>query len=360
MAQKNYQKLLESLETRSNPERIALEKAFSDELGRIQYKYALIYVERAMRGVEPAYTQNTIEAGKKVLEKLKAGLTNVDFEFQGSVMTNTNVKGYSDIDLLTIASQFHFNDYKGIDKILENSTSLFSYTPTQISRLTEAKNSGKYTGNYKSDLQKLRSDDEQILKRAYDKVDISNPKSIIVSVSNPKRDVDVVVANWYSTANYYLNNDKVYRGIQVFDKALNCELPPDYPFLAIKRINEKDNVVNGRLKKMIRFLKNVKGDSAIAIELSSFDINAICYEIDRNLYGSKSNPELVKIISDQMNSLITNNQHRYNLKSVDEKEYIFRSEDQVNENTKKVQSLKQLAAEVYVIIQDLKTELIYV
>jgi len=359
MAKKNYQTLIESLDKRTNPEKILLEKAFSDELGKIPYKYAQIYIQKAMRGVEPEYTQNTIEAGKKVLEKLKDELSNVDFEFQGSVMTNTNIKGYSDIDLLTICNKFVTPDRQNIERILQDPYSVLKYSQVDRQVLTEAINPPYYTGNYLSDLQQLRADDERILKKAYNHVDITNPKSIVVSVSTPKRDVDVVIANWYNNANYYLQKKKTYRGIQVYNKDLNRALPADYPFLSIERINDKDSSVGGRLKKMIRFLKTVKGDSAVEIELSSFTIYAICYNLEISLYRTSNDLELVSAILFQMNSLLTNFSQRFNLQSVDDKEFVFRNDDQKTEDTKKVQSLKQLATEIEIILEDIKTEIIY-
>ena len=99
---------------------------------------------------------------------------------------------------------------------------------------------------------------------------------------------------------------------------------------------------------MIRFLKNLKADSDLEIKLSSFDFNAICYDIDTYKYINKSFYELVPVIYLQLKSLADNYEHSNNLKSVDGNEYIFR-----NDNTK-LNSLKNLMTEISSILVDLK------
>ena len=114
---KDYRTLIDRLKHRQNPDGLILEKSFSDELVDSGYKYADVYIKRAMQAVEPEYTQKSMEAGNKVKEYLKSKLSNVDYEFQGSVMTNTHIKGYSDIDLLTICNNSYGYDSWGVSKI---------------------------------------------------------------------------------------------------------------------------------------------------------------------------------------------------------------------------------------------------
>lgn len=45
-------------------------------------------------------------------------LRHVSFEFQGSVMTKTHTKGYSDIDLLAICEKFYGYDSSNVKKVL--------------------------------------------------------------------------------------------------------------------------------------------------------------------------------------------------------------------------------------------------
>lgn len=104
---KNYRQLTESIRGRINPENFVLNKSFSDELATISYSDVLTYIRIAMKGVEPEYTQKSKDAGERVKEHLSKELRDVTFKYQGSVMTDTHIKGYSDIDLLTICEKFY-------------------------------------------------------------------------------------------------------------------------------------------------------------------------------------------------------------------------------------------------------------
>lgn len=93
----------------------------------------------------------------------------------------------------------------------------------------------------------------------------------------------------------------------MYDKVANNRCAADYPFLSIERINTKSVNTGGRLKRMIRFLKNIKADSKQKIDLSSFDINAICYNIDIDAYKDLHYLYLVTIVFCSYTRLRTTN-----------------------------------------------------
>ncbi|MFK5854492.1 MAG: nucleotidyltransferase domain-containing protein [Bacteroidota bacterium] len=346
---KDYRKLIENIQSRTNPENIILEKAFSDELSSISYSDILKYVRYAMKGVEPEYTQKSRLAGERVQNHLKDKLSEVEFKYQGSVMTNTHIKGTSDIDLLVICDKFYTFDRKSINAVFttENLKSQLDYT--QIKKLQREIDNAGYSGNVLDDLKNNRKDSETTLIPVYDICDISHPKAIKITNKSLNRDVDIVIANWYDNVTAVLRDkDSDYRGIQVYNKETNSKGDPDYPFLSIKRINDRSTETNGRLKRMIRFLKNIKADSDLEIKLSSFDINAICYDLETYKYSSKSFYELVPIIYLQLKSLSENTEHSNNLKSVDGNEFIFRYD------SSKLNSLRNLMSEIDSILLDLK------
>lgn len=107
---KNYRQLTENVKGRINPDNFVLRKSFSDELATVSYNAVLTYIRVAMKGVEPEYTQKSIDAGERVKDHLSKKLSDITFKYQGSVMTNTHIKGYSDIDLLTISEKFYSYD----------------------------------------------------------------------------------------------------------------------------------------------------------------------------------------------------------------------------------------------------------
>lgn len=348
---KNYKLLTESIKGRINPENFALKKSFSDELATVSYSEVLTYIRLAMKSVEPEYTQKSKNAGERVKEHLSKKLSDVVFKYQGSVMTDTHIKGYSDIDLLTISDKFYTYDAPKIKQILESVEQKNRYRQASIEKMVKEVNTSSYQGNALQDLRQLRLDSELILEDVYDICDTRKPKSIKIKNQSLNREVDVVIANWYDDVTSVINDKGEYRGIQVYNKENHSKGNADFPFLSIKRINERSSDTNGRLKRMIRFLKNTKANSNQEIDLSSFDINAVCYDIEVVKYQTLSFYELVPVIYYQLKEICTNQTKSDSIISVDGREYIFRY------NSKKLENLKLLLAEVEGIFVDLRNTL---
>lgn len=345
---KNYQQLISSVRGRINPENFALKKAFSDELSTISYNEVLTYIRLSMKSVEPEYTQRSMDAGERVKEHLSKELTDVTYKYQGSVMTNTHIKGYSDIDLLAISDKFYSYDASNIKQLLASPERRNKFYQTSLDKLEKEVNNSSYSGNVIDDLKSLRTKSEIVLTKTYNECDVTKPKSIKIKNLSLNREVDTVIANWYDDVSSIINNKGDYRGVQIYNKDTNSRENADYPFLSIKRINERSSETNGRLKKMIRFLKNSKANSDQNIDLSSFDINAICYDINTSLYEKLSFHELIPVIYNQMKKITTDNNKADDLVSVDGREYIFRNRPAKKEN------LKLLLAEIEAIFVDLK------
>ncbi|MDZ7775955.1 MAG: nucleotidyltransferase domain-containing protein [Bacteroidales bacterium] len=127
---KNYRQLTESIRDKINPENFAFDKAFSEELSSISYSDALTFIRMAMKSVDPAYTKRTKAAGDRVKEHLDRELIDKTFRYQGSVMTDTHIKGFSDIDLLVISEKFYTYDSYNVNEALSNpqiKTKFFSH-----------------------------------------------------------------------------------------------------------------------------------------------------------------------------------------------------------------------------------------
>lgn len=352
MAQINYRTLAEQVRARQNPDSIILNKAFTDELASVSYNDVLYYVRLAMNGVEPEYTQKSKEAGKFVEKHLIAGgLKEVVFEYQGSVMTNTHIKGHSDIDLLAISEKFYSRALSEVFSILGHENKKRNYFPTQIKQLVAEQNVPIYQGTSKDDLRKLRIDSENILTGVYSIIEKGKPKSIKITNTNLKRDVDIVIANWYDDIRSIVNSRGEFRGIQIYNKDMHSVGEPDYPFLSIKLINDRSAETGGRLKKMIRFLKNLKAKSALSIDLNSFEFNAICYDIVKSKYETLAYYDLVYVIYQQISSICSSQLISDALMSVDGSEPIFRGKPE------KLRSLKTLLVEVQSIYFDLRSSL---
>ena len=114
---KKYKQLSEGIKGQINPENFVLRKSFSDELATVSYSEVLTYIRVAMKGVESEYTQKCKDAGERVKDHLSKKLTDITYRYQGSVMTDTYIRGYSDIDLLTICEKFYTYDATKVKQI---------------------------------------------------------------------------------------------------------------------------------------------------------------------------------------------------------------------------------------------------
>lgn len=295
----NYSDLISKISDRYNPEkeRLVESRMFSDF-----YSWdadVVKYVRLAMNEVDDSYTQKVLSAGNTVKQSLDANQTGIQYEFQGSVMTRTHIRAASDIDLLTITPKFFNSEISKVRQEIGNS---YKYTYTQNRHLQNYANQfSSFQGNSLQVLRDLRRDDENILTQRYSRCDISKAKSIKVHPLQYRIDVDVVVASWFDSFDYALRGkDKVYRGISIYNKKNDAQESPSLPFLSIERINSRSAEINGRLKKMIRFLKNVKEDSGQDINLTSFEINAICYDIPVSSYKDATYIQLVQIVWEKL------------------------------------------------------------
>lgn len=343
----DYRQLLSDIKTRHNPEKQYLVESrmftgLPSDISDLQR-----YVYLAMMAVDENYTSKTKEAGQRVKTHLQeGGLTDVSYHYQGSVMTDTHIRGYSDIDLLVICEKYYSYDSVNIKRILESYNP--SYNCSEVSKLRAVDNASPYTGNVYDDLRTIRVQSENILSRKYLKCDINHPKAIKITNQDLHRDVDIVTAGWYDDVNSIINDKNIiYRGIQVYDKLTNDRCDADYPFLSIERINTKSANTGGRLKRMIRFLKNIKADSKQKINLSSFDINAICYDIDINKYKELHYLNLVTIVFLQLHKIAYDESYANRLTSVDGKEYIFRG----NNKRQEVATMYQKVHSIYSILK---------
>lgn len=351
----DYEKLIARINERSNPENLAFESDFVNEMLEVKYGDVEKYIRLAMRGVEPEYTQRSREAGNRVKNHLKEVLTEVTYKYQGSVETNTHIKATSDIDLLVITDRFYTPDRSEINAKL-NFPQRQNLPQKSIALLEAVINAPSYTGNPEEDLSQNRLKSERKLQHEYLDCRVIKPKAITIKNKSLKREVDVVIASWFDNANAILNNQESdYRGVQIYNKDEHKREAADFPFLKIKLVNERSTATNGRLKKMIRFLKNIRADinhglHSKPITLSSFQFNAICYDIEMSQYKDKNIFELVAIIFLQLNSLVVNDHHRNNLMSVDGSEPVFRDKPSM------VHELKLLKEPIQLILSDLQKQ----
>ncbi len=341
----NYKTKLAKLSNRYNPDKsVLVEQRMFSSIQKYD-KDVSKYVMQSMKAVDEVYTQRTKEAGEKVKQHLQNVLCDVSYRYQGSVMTDTHIKGASDIDLLVLCDNFYGTD---IFKVREELQNLWKYNNTEINNLRDYDESfSRYQGDGNQDLANLRHQIEQVMDNTYIECDITKPKSVKITNQSLHRDVDIVTSMWFQSFEYVLEGMPEEKlGIKIFNKERGYAEGPDYPFLSIKRINERSTYTNGRLKRMIRFLKNVRSDSDSNIPLTSFEINAICYSIPPAEYKHLEYRDLVFLLWNTMYNMVACEEYN-KLKSVVGDEYVFlRKPD-------KIEALKALEDEVFSIHKDL-------
>ena len=344
----DYGSKLSSLSHRYNPEGLQLveNRHYSNSGLTFTDGEVVQYVKKAMCAVDEEYTRKTKQAGENAKLHLSNDLTDVSFKYQGSVMTDTHIKGASDIDLLVLCEKFYETE---INRVREELQKQCLYSFQEFSRLKNYDRSfSLYQGNGAMDLTNLRADIERIMRQTYDECDISHAKAVKIRNKNLHRDVDIVTATWFQSFSYVLQGmPKEGLGINIYNKEKGYSEGPDYPFMSISRINARSAETQGRLKRMIRFLKNVRTDSNLNIPLTSFDINAICYSIPVHDYVHLDYKGLVHVLWSAMFHLWCDQQEGQ-LKSVVGDEYIFQGKPE------KVKALKMLENEVYKIKTDLE------
>lgn len=353
-----YDQLIQKINSRSNPDSLVTKSMYAEDFVKsklyenknLKNTEVYIYVQKAMRGVPVEYTNNSKIAANQVEAHLKRSHgSKVTFERQGSVMTNTHILKDNDIDLVQITNKSKGFDHQNLKKSLSTPKTLSQTEYTNLKRHSDGFT--KYDGNQLNDLKYIREKSENILISTYKKVDIEKANSIKVEVSSPNRDVDVVTATYFKGIDFMKTNRKHRKGIQIYDKDTHSLTNVDYPFWSIKRINEKSILTNGRLKNMIRFIKNVKFDCDYIDNkgaIRSFHINAICYHIDINKYQFSHFLDLLPIINDEFILIINDKTYRNSIKSVDGTEIIFEKDE-----NKKLNEIILLQTEINQIITDL-------
>lgn len=348
----NFSKKLESLKNRYNPENSYLYESLKDmdstKLSSINTPD--IYVRSAMSAVDDKFTSDIIQAGNNVKTHLSRGLEDVIYEFQGSVMTNTHIKANSDIDLLVISDKF----YKVPPKTdLENLLNSFTLTVGQKNVVQNLIDTPSFIGSSNEVLLDNRLKTEKILQANYDDCDITKTKCVRIFNKNLKKPVEAVIACFeddvFSIKNF---REKKYRGIKIYEKNIGTG-KTDHPFYTIDCINEKSAKTNGRLKKMIRFLKNFMFDSDYEYnELKSFGINIICYNIETYKYSSLHYVGLLFVIQEQLQKVCDDIGYMASLTSIDGSEKLF-YDNSGNFLIKKYSEVIQLNKELKVLLNEI-------
>ncbi|HQK98763.1 MAG TPA: hypothetical protein PLH61_12145 [Bacteroidia bacterium] len=270
----NYKNKLEKLKSRRQD---IFTKVFSlnESFNKMTYGESTTYALEAMEQIDPNYTSNTFKQVERVQNQLKPGLKtygiDVDFRYQGSVPTNTHIKLYSDIDLLTIHQKF------------------FTLEPP-------LQPTYPYLGDTLADLKELRLKTFTILDAVFTScvIDDTGSKAMNISGGTLNRKIDIIASNWHNSVSFHNSNDEDYRGVKILDRDNDREIT-NFPFMHIYWINHKDNEVGGNAKSVIRLLKSIKADADEEIKVSSYDIASLVFRMDNSYLLVNKNQRILLV-----------------------------------------------------------------
>jgi hypothetical protein len=291
----NYYQRLQNLQQRKYDPQLR-KSLISESFGKGVLPENIEYLLEATKPINNTYNNQTIEAANRVQNHLEKAL-NLHFSrayrTQGSVKTKTNIRTYSDIDLLSIIDKYYFLG-PGVA------------------------NNNPYTGsNHDDDIIEMRRQAVIILKQVYNTVDDSGSKCISIENKSLNRKVDIVFAFWLNSLQYEQNNsNEYYRGIYLFDFPKK-QREADYPFATIGQVNSKGDATSDGSRKGIRLLKNLRSDSD-KINLTSFMLTTVVHSINNSdLFFLTPGTEIniAMAISRQLEKMINDSQFRKNVES---------------------------------------------
>lgn len=246
--------------SRQYTRRNSLEKIASANVENFSAAYSdkeFSYLVDAMLPIEEDSTELCFREADRIKNQIESNLDHsysVNFEYQGSVTSNTHIRVHSDVDLLVLNGRFITVDVG----VVPNPS---------------------YSGNPLQELLEMRNSVVAILRDKYPMVSIdANPgKAIALSGGSLQRKIDVVIGNWWNTELWNKYRVKMARGIRIVDTK-KPELIRNKPFLHNYNINVKDEKTGG-LRKVIRLLKTLKYDAEEKVEISSYDIAALAWNM---------------------------------------------------------------------------------
>lgn len=330
MATLNYTRRLANLQNRRF-DRELNESLLSKSFGTRVLPENIEYMVESMRPIDKKYNDKTIKAATNVQNHLAAGY---DLPFsrahrtQGSITTATNIRVYSDFDLLTIIDSYYYRD----------------------PNITNGPFESDYSGTPSDDLGELRKQTVKILKSIYDEVDDSGEKCVSIFNKSLNRKVDVVFGFWYHSKFFVETKNEHYLGI----KFTPNQVLVDYPFAHINNVNHKGQVTSDGSRMAIRLLKTLKADCEDELKiLKSFQITTIVHSIDNSLLDYLRGDEIriAQVVSGKLNELIENPTYRKALKSPNGLETPL-------ENDAVVADIKRLKQDLDELIEDSAKEIL--
>jgi hypothetical protein len=182
-------------------------------------------------------------------------------------------------------------------------------------------------------------------------IDNSGGKAVKITGGSLTRDIDVVPAAWLDTEkSNQLGED--YRGIELIDANTGSKVS-NFPWFHNLKIEERDRLSLGGMRKAARLMKSLKADSSNPKEhMSSYDIVSIAYNIPECLLAHQAPYELriLQACRDYCAQLQTSPTERARIEVPNGTRKVFCSEGA------SITQLDKMLAEIERLIEEIRTD----
>lgn len=247
---------------------ITEEPHVSSAFHNYDYGPYLKYLLESMQAIGPEYTKRLYITTGQILQRIRYHFNeksiNIDLRYQGAVQMNTHITLNSELEILAILRPRNkVEAFKSVEKLGTLLMGLFMGEP-----------------------------------ETFEKVDYSEKVQIHLQTRRPKTETTVLPTIWVDTGAYRESKREIDRGIAEYDFQ-NKTRKSYLPFRNQARLNVKDEKVNGNLKKLIRFMKNLLLDSEDPIDISDYELTCSLYNIhERKLRVSQDSlPSMLPAIA---------------------------------------------------------------
>ena len=195
---------------------------------------------------------------------------NIRCLYQGSVLNDTVVLDYSDVDFLVISREYCLCDMNRVGWVAKHDGG--SARLQLMARLENIPVIDAAQAIVRAS--SLRKECAYILKSTYSNVEINHPKALTIVDKESGVKFDIVIATLFETVESLLNpEDMSLKGVCIYNAQACAYDSVDFPFLNARAVDLQDRVSDGRFRRLVRFLKKVKGD--ISSNMTSFDVYSI-------------------------------------------------------------------------------------
>jgi len=253
--------------------------------------------------------------------------------YQGSVLNNTVVLDYSDVDLLVLSREYCLCDMNRVEWVAEHGGEL-----ARLQILARLKNIPVIeTSKAIVSSSSLRKECAYILKSTYSNVEINHPKSITIVDNESGLKFDIVIATLFETVESLLNpEDMSLKGVCIYNAQAGTYESVDFPLLNARAVDLQDRVSGGRFRRLVRFLKKVKGD--ISSNMTSFDVYSICKAIPPEFYSDASDAQLVFHLQKFYKWMLNDEKAMNNIADFTGTTYMFRNNEKRRSEAKEIYS----------------------